>query len=217
MSVSSLQEEFNRLLRVDFGIDHPSMQSAYNCLPIGEQILDDIEKTIWADLGQVPVEICDSLSSDAVAANCTIESSSTVVAGDNVENAFSIASDSDSDDGYDDDDKDKLWLVPSNAYKGRATKVDECKQHVRKTRRESIQPEHYYQTVNGQYVCEPCNRRFDSNVSLKNHKRVHSTLKRYPCNDCDKVFTYRANLLKHMAINDHQLVRISYRRRRTSL
>ena len=51
----------------------------------------------------------------------------------------------------------------------------------------------------GRYVCEECKLRFASNYNLKRHARCHEKSRpRWQCPYCDKSFTRRDSLPKHM-------------------
>lgn len=47
------------------------------------------------------------------------------------------------------------------------------------------------------FACTECNRSFRSQVSLKNHERIHTMVGRFLCSICKKQFKYNANLQKH--------------------
>ena len=51
--------------------------------------------------------------------------------------------------------------------------------------------------IQGKYVCEYCDRRFNEYSNLIKHRRIHTGLKPYKCELCGKAFTQSSNLNVH--------------------
>ena len=55
-------------------------------------------------------------------------------------------------------------------------------------------------TPGGRFECEVCKLKFASNYNLKRHLRTHDTDRpRWQCSFCDKSFTRRDSLPKHIS------------------
>ena len=53
------------------------------------------------------------------------------------------------------------------------------------------------------YTCEVCKKSFDRPKKLNRHKTIHSDVKPYQCNQCDKLFREKRSLVSHQRIQKY--------------
>ena len=50
------------------------------------------------------------------------------------------------------------------------------------------------------YPCDYCDKSFRQSGSLKRHQRIQTGVRPYPCNDCDNSFRRSSNLKRHQIV-----------------
>jgi KRAB domain-containing zinc finger protein len=51
------------------------------------------------------------------------------------------------------------------------------------------------------FLCNACNKSFTTKISLKTHQRVHNWMQPFWCDVCNKAFTAKQNLERHQLIH----------------
>ena len=68
----------------------------------------------------------------------------------------------------------------------------------------NVKPENNLKMEKEKHICKKCSKYFQSHIELRNHTiQTHKKEKKYSCHICDKCFTGREYLTKHME-NIHQ-------------
>ncbi|XP_041971199.1 zinc finger protein OZF-like [Aricia agestis] len=58
---------------------------------------------------------------------------------------------------------------------------------------------HMIKHLNIKHACETCGKEFRSLSSLEQHKRTHLGIKPFQCDKCDRQYTVKTNLIKHLS------------------
>jgi len=63
-----------------------------------------------------------------------------------------------------------------------------------------------------QFICETCNKNFQSRYSLQEHKSLHLNIKPYVCKFCSQPSRLKGNMRKHIIAHhkDHYKNKINY-------
>ena len=60
-----------------------------------------------------------------------------------------------------------------------------------------------YESKNKTFPCQICNKILSTKIGLKNHNLIHTGLQTEKCTECDKMFSYKYALRKHIQ-NSHE-------------
>lgn len=52
------------------------------------------------------------------------------------------------------------------------------------------------------YQCDQCSQRFDHDLDLKRHERIHLAIKPFPCTRCEKSFSRKDALARHLLVKE---------------
>ena len=70
------------------------------------------------------------------------------------------------------------------------------------TRRPDLDRHQNIHTGVKEYKCDQCNKEFIEVVSLIRHQKIHNGVKEYKCGKCNKKITERYTLIKHQMIHN---------------